>query len=159
MIIIGFSADIGYILGDTKEHCRFIFPCWIHYFSFKKYGVCLLYCVWKCSTFKGTRTRAAFVFVIGFWLLDLANNTVQVSIISLFAFCKWCMESSDSNCSCITCEFITCIFKQIMRLLLLVGTSTCSSGWFIRCLFFQLIIINNICNMWNSGCYLLIMGS
>ncbi|KAJ4833473.1 Sucrose transport protein suc3 [Turnera subulata] len=30
-----------------------------------------------CSTFKGTRTRAAFVFVIGFWMLDLANNTVQ----------------------------------------------------------------------------------
>ncbi|CAA0834694.1 Sucrose transport protein SUC3 [Striga hermonthica] len=50
VIIIGFSADIGYILGDTKEHC---------------------------STFKGTRTRAAFVFVIGFWMLDLANNTVQ----------------------------------------------------------------------------------
>ncbi|PIN24957.1 Sucrose transporter [Handroanthus impetiginosus] len=50
VIIIGFSADIGYILGDTKEHC---------------------------STFKGTRTRAAIVFVIGFWMLDLANNTVQ----------------------------------------------------------------------------------
>ncbi|XVF03371.1 hypothetical protein REPUB_Repub04eG0255200 [Reevesia pubescens] len=50
VIIIGFSADVGYLLGDTKEHC---------------------------STFKGTRTRAAFVFVIGFWMLDLANNTVQ----------------------------------------------------------------------------------
>lgn len=50
VIIIGFSADIGYLLGDTKEHC---------------------------STFKGTRARAAFVFVIGFWMLDLANNTVQ----------------------------------------------------------------------------------
>ncbi|CAN0923706.1 Sucrose transport protein SUC3 [Linum grandiflorum] len=50
VIIIGFSADIGYLLGDTKEHC---------------------------STFKGTRTRAAIVFVIGFWMLDLANNTVQ----------------------------------------------------------------------------------
>ncbi|KAE8682967.1 Sucrose transport protein SUT4 [Hibiscus syriacus] len=50
VIVIGFSADIGYILGDTTEHC---------------------------STFKGTRTRAAFVFVIGFWMLDLANNTVQ----------------------------------------------------------------------------------
>ncbi|XP_031122074.1 sucrose transport protein SUC3 isoform X2 [Ipomoea triloba] len=24
VIIIGFSADIGYILGDTKEHCRFL---------------------------------------------------------------------------------------------------------------------------------------
>ncbi|XP_074302387.1 sucrose transport protein SUC3-like isoform X1 [Silene latifolia] len=50
VIIIGFSADIGYLLGDTREHC---------------------------STFKGTRTRAALVFVVGFWLLDLANNTVQ----------------------------------------------------------------------------------
>lgn len=50
VIIIGFSADIGYFLGDSKEHC---------------------------STFKGTRTRAAIVFIIGFWMLDLANNTVQ----------------------------------------------------------------------------------
>ncbi|KAJ9548990.1 hypothetical protein OSB04_021533 [Centaurea solstitialis] len=48
VIIIGFSADIGYLIGDTEEHC---------------------------STFKGTRTRAAFVFIIGFWMLDLANNT------------------------------------------------------------------------------------
>ncbi|CAI9096636.1 OLC1v1032829C1 [Oldenlandia corymbosa var. corymbosa] len=50
VILIGFSADIGYLLGDTKEHC---------------------------STFKGTRTRAAIVFILGFWMLDLANNTVQ----------------------------------------------------------------------------------
>ncbi|GLT98396.1 hypothetical protein SLE2022_159030 [Rubroshorea leprosula] len=76
VIIIGFSADIGYILGDTKEHC---------------------------STFKGTRTRAAFVFVIGFWMLDLANNTVQGPARALLAdlsgpeqrnsanavFCSW----------------------------------------------------------------------
>ncbi|XP_057416513.1 sucrose transport protein SUC3 isoform X2 [Lotus japonicus] len=50
VVLIGFSADIGYILGDTNEHCR---------------------------TFKGTRTRAALVFILGFWMLDLANNTVQ----------------------------------------------------------------------------------
>uniref|UniRef100_A0A2P2JUI7 Sucrose transport protein SUC3 isoform X3 n=1 Tax=Rhizophora mucronata TaxID=61149 RepID=A0A2P2JUI7_RHIMU len=76
VIIIGFSADIGYLFGDTKEHCR---------------------------TFKGTRTRAAFVFVIGFWLLDLANNTVQGPARALLAdlsgpdqrnsanavFCSW----------------------------------------------------------------------
>ncbi|XP_031122073.1 sucrose transport protein SUC3 isoform X1 [Ipomoea triloba] len=76
VIIIGFSADIGYILGDTKEHC---------------------------STFKGTRTRAAIVFIIGFWLLDLANNTVQGPARALLAdlsgpdqrntanavFCSW----------------------------------------------------------------------
>ncbi|KAJ4711730.1 putative Sucrose transport protein [Melia azedarach] len=76
VIIIGFSADIGYLLGDTKEHC---------------------------SKFRGTRTRAAFVFVIGFWMLDLANNTVQGPARALLAdlagpdqrnsanaiFCSW----------------------------------------------------------------------
>ncbi|KAH7857783.1 hypothetical protein Vadar_016421 [Vaccinium darrowii] len=76
VIIIGFSADIGYLLGDTKENCR---------------------------TFKGTRTRAAFVFIFGFWMLDLANNTVQGPARALLAdlsgpdqrnsanaiFCSW----------------------------------------------------------------------
>ncbi|KAK7317537.1 hypothetical protein RJT34_01864 [Clitoria ternatea] len=76
VILIGFSADIGYILGDTHEHCR---------------------------TFKGTRTRAALVFILGFWLLDLANNTVQGPARALLAdlsgpdqrnvanaiFCSW----------------------------------------------------------------------
>ncbi|KAL8518754.1 hypothetical protein ACS0TY_009931 [Phlomoides rotata] len=76
VIVIGYSADIGYILGDTTEHC---------------------------STFKGTRTRAAIVFVIGFWMLDLANNTVQGPARALLAdlsgpdqrnsanaiFCSW----------------------------------------------------------------------
>uniref|UniRef100_A0A7N1A3R9 Uncharacterized protein n=1 Tax=Kalanchoe fedtschenkoi TaxID=63787 RepID=A0A7N1A3R9_KALFE len=50
VITIEFAVDIGYLLGDTKEHC---------------------------STFKGTRTRAALVFIIGLWMLGLANNTVQ----------------------------------------------------------------------------------
>ncbi|GLT66397.1 hypothetical protein SLA2020_387630 [Shorea laevis] len=76
VIIIGFAADIGYILDDTKEHC---------------------------STFKGTRTRAAIIFVIGFWMLDLANNTVHGPARALLAdlsgpeqrnsanavFCSW----------------------------------------------------------------------
>ncbi|KAM0983935.1 hypothetical protein ACFX2I_011342 [Malus domestica] len=76
VVLIGFSADVGYLLGDTKEHC---------------------------STFKGTRTRAAFAFIIGFWLLDLANNTVQGPARALLAdlagpeqrntanavFCSW----------------------------------------------------------------------
>ncbi|XP_059445037.1 sucrose transport protein SUC3 [Corylus avellana] len=76
VILIGFSADIGSILGDTKEHC---------------------------STYKGTRTKAAIVFVIGFWMLDLANNTVQGPARALLAdlsgpdqrnsanaiFCSW----------------------------------------------------------------------
>nr|AAX49396.1 sucrose transporter 2 [Eucommia ulmoides] len=76
VIVIGFSADIGYLIGDTEEHCR---------------------------TFKGTRTRAAFVFIVGFWMLDLANNTVQGPARALLAdlagpdqrnsanavFCSW----------------------------------------------------------------------
>ncbi|CAJ2656852.1 sucrose transport protein SUC3 isoform X2 [Trifolium pratense] len=69
-------CDIGYILGDTNEHCR---------------------------TFKGTRTRAAVIFILGFWMLDLANNTVQGPARALLAdlagpdqrnvsnavFCSW----------------------------------------------------------------------
>ena len=47
--VIGFAADIGYLLGDSHEDCR---------------------------VFKGVRPRAAGVFIIGFWILDLANNTV-----------------------------------------------------------------------------------
>ncbi|TKY58818.1 Sucrose transport protein SUC3 [Spatholobus suberectus] len=76
VVLIGFSADIGYVLGDTNEHCR---------------------------TFKGTRTRAALVFILGFWMLDLANNTVQGPARALLAdlsgpdqrnvanaiFCSW----------------------------------------------------------------------
>lgn len=50
VVIIGFAADIGYVLGDSHEDCK---------------------------VFKGVRPRAAFVFILGFWLLDLANNTVQ----------------------------------------------------------------------------------
>ncbi|KAA3483917.1 sucrose transport protein SUC3-like [Gossypium australe] len=70
VIIIGFSADIGYLLGDTKEHC---------------------------STFKGTRTRAAFVFVIGFWMLDLANNTVQGPARALLADLSGPDQHNSSN--------------------------------------------------------------
>nr|ALS46593.1 SUT2-h1 [Saccharum spontaneum] len=74
--LIGFSADLGYILGDTTEHCR---------------------------TYKGPRFRAAMVFILGFWMLDLANNTVQGPARALLAdlsgpdqcnsanaiFCSW----------------------------------------------------------------------
>ncbi|URD72728.1 PUCC protein [Musa troglodytarum] len=76
VILIGFSADIGVILGDTKEHC---------------------------SNYKGPRWRATAVFVFGFWMLDLANNTVQGPARALLAdlsgpdqcnsanaiFCSW----------------------------------------------------------------------
>lgn len=50
MTIIGFAADIGSLLGDSDKDC-------------------------KVSQVK--RPWAAGVFVMGFWLLDLANNTVQ----------------------------------------------------------------------------------
>jgi solute carrier family 45 protein 1/2/4 len=43
VLVIGFSADIGYLLGDTLS----------------------------------SKPRAIVVFVVGFWLLDLANNTLQ----------------------------------------------------------------------------------
>jgi solute carrier family 45 protein 1/2/4 len=43
VLVIGFSADLGYLLGDRV----------------------------------GSRPRAIVVFVAGFWLLDLANNTLQ----------------------------------------------------------------------------------
>ncbi|XP_042378570.1 sucrose transport protein SUT4-like isoform X2 [Zingiber officinale] len=69
-------SDIGFFLGNTDEHC---------------------------STFKGPRPLATAVFVIGFWLLDVANNTVQGPIRALLAdlsgpdqcnsansiFCSW----------------------------------------------------------------------
>ncbi|PKA56784.1 Sucrose transport protein SUT1 [Apostasia shenzhenica] len=50
VIVIGFSSDIGYKLGDTKE---------------------------DCSVYHGPRWRAAVVYVVGFWMLDLSNNAVQ----------------------------------------------------------------------------------
>ncbi|OEL16448.1 Sucrose transport protein SUT5 [Dichanthelium oligosanthes] len=50
VLMIGFSSDIGRHLGDTKEHC---------------------------STFTGSRWSAAAVYIVGFWFLDFANNTVQ----------------------------------------------------------------------------------
>ncbi|KAG0569784.1 hypothetical protein KC19_6G116500 [Ceratodon purpureus] len=49
VIVIGFAADIGYLLGDSHEDCQ---------------------------VYKGVRPRAAAVFIVGFWILDLANNTV-----------------------------------------------------------------------------------
>ncbi|XP_020258698.1 sucrose transport protein SUT1-like [Asparagus officinalis] len=50
VIVIGFSSDIGYALGDTKE---------------------------DCSVYHGPRRKAAVIFVGGFWVLDFANNAVQ----------------------------------------------------------------------------------
>nr|AJF36163.1 sucrose transporter 6 [Saccharum hybrid cultivar GT28] len=50
VIVIGFSSDIGYALGDTTEDCK---------------------------VYTGKRLHAALFFVMGFWLLDFSNNTVQ----------------------------------------------------------------------------------
>lgn len=43
VLIIGYSADLGYLIGDSLD----------------------------------SRPRAIIIFVIGFWVLDLANNTLQ----------------------------------------------------------------------------------
>ncbi|CAA7403397.1 unnamed protein product [Spirodela intermedia] len=75
--IIGFSADIGYILGDTKEHCR---------------------------DYKGPRWRAAAVFIIGFWMLDLANNTVQGPARALLADLSG--PNQQSSASAIFCSWM-----------------------------------------------------
>lgn len=37
--------------------------------------------LWECSVYHGPRWHAAIVYVLGFWLLDLSNNAVQVSFI------------------------------------------------------------------------------
>ncbi|KAH0433329.1 hypothetical protein IEQ34_027056 [Dendrobium chrysotoxum] len=50
VILIGFSSDIGSALGDTME---------------------------SCSTYIGPRWKAAIIYVVGFWVLDFANNVVQ----------------------------------------------------------------------------------
>ncbi|XP_042401379.1 sucrose transport protein SUT1-like [Zingiber officinale] len=76
VIVVGFSSDIGYALGDTKEHC---------------------------SIYRGPRWHAAIVYCLGFWLLDFSNNTVQGPTRALMAdiagqhgpnaanaiFCSW----------------------------------------------------------------------
>ncbi|XP_010917012.1 sucrose transport protein SUT3 isoform X2 [Elaeis guineensis] len=76
VVIIGFSSDIGYALGDTKEHC---------------------------SVYHGARWHAAIIFVVGFWILDFSNNAVQGPARALMAdlsghhgcnaanaiFCSW----------------------------------------------------------------------
>ncbi|KAI3983516.1 hypothetical protein MKX01_038936 [Papaver californicum] len=95
--IIGFSADIGYYIGDTKEHC---------------------------STFKGTRTSAAIVFVVGFWMLDLANNTVQGPARALLADLSGHDQRNSSNA----------IFCSWMAVGNILGFSSGASGnwhkWF-----------------------------
>ncbi|XP_018462379.1 sucrose transport protein SUC3 isoform X2 [Raphanus sativus] len=91
------NSNIGYLLGDTKEHC---------------------------STFKGTRTRAASVFIIGFWLLDLANNTVQGPARALLADLSGPDQRNTANA-------VFCLWMAIGNIL---GFSAGASGqwqeWF-----------------------------
>nr|XP_043606454.1 sucrose transport protein SUC3 isoform X2 [Erigeron canadensis] len=88
---------IGYLIGDTEEHC---------------------------STFKGTRTRAAFVFILGFWMLDLANNTVQGPARALLADLAGPDQRNSANA----------IFCSWMAIGNILGFSSGSSGkwhsWF-----------------------------
>ncbi|XP_015689560.2 sucrose transport protein SUT4 isoform X1 [Oryza brachyantha] len=95
--LIGFSADLGYILGDTTEHC---------------------------STYKGSRYRAAIVFVLGFWMLDLANNTVQGPARALLAD----LSGPDQ------CNSANAIFCTWMAVGNILGFSSGASGnwhkWF-----------------------------
>ncbi|WOL05385.1 sucrose transport protein SUT4 isoform X2 [Canna indica] len=93
--LIGFSADIGFFLGDTNEHC---------------------------STYKGPRWRAAVVFVIGFWMLDLANNTVQGPARALLAD----LSSPDQ------CNSANAIFCSWMAVGNILGFSSGSSGLWHR---------------------------
>jgi len=56
--VISFGADIGSILGDSNEDCQ---------------------------VFHGKRPRAAGVVIAGFWLLDIASNTVAPPLRALLA--------------------------------------------------------------------------
>ncbi|KAF8390238.1 hypothetical protein HHK36_024763 [Tetracentron sinense] len=95
--VIGFSADIGYLLGDTKEHC---------------------------SKYKGTRTRATIVFVIGFWMLDLANNTVQGPTRALLADLSGPEQRNSANA-------IFCLWMAVGNILgFLSGASGNWNSWF-----------------------------
>ncbi|CAM0943383.1 unnamed protein product [Alopecurus aequalis] len=95
--LIGFSADLGYILGDTTEHC---------------------------STYKGLRYRAAIIFILGFWMLDLANNTVQGPARALLADLSGPGQSNSANA----------IFCSWMAVGNVIGFSAGASGnwhkWF-----------------------------
>lgn len=95
VIIIGFSADIGYYLGDSKE---------------------------SCSTYRGTRTMAAIVFVIGFWMLDLANNTVQGPARALLADLAGPHQRNSANA----------IFCSWMAVGNILGFSSGASGKWLR---------------------------
>ncbi|KAJ3673787.1 hypothetical protein LUZ60_005779 [Juncus effusus] len=97
VIIIGFSSDIGYALGDTKLHCR---------------------------DYHGARWHAAIVFILGFWVLDFSNNSVQGPARALMA------DLSGKH----GCSAANGIFCSWMALGNIVGYSAGSNGnwhkWF-----------------------------
>lgn len=89
--IIGFSADIGYLLGDSNKNCK---------------------------SYQVKRPRAAGVFVMGFWLLDLANNTVQGPARALLADLAGAEQRDTANA-------IFCLWMAIGNI---IGFSTGASG-------------------------------
>ncbi|KAJ4796488.1 Sucrose transport protein [Rhynchospora pubera] len=75
VLVIGFSSDIGFALGDTKLHCR---------------------------DYTGSRVHAAIIFVLGFWILDFSNNLVQAparALISDLSGAKGCNQANAIFCS------------------------------------------------------------
>ncbi|XP_020275939.1 sucrose transport protein SUT4-like isoform X2 [Asparagus officinalis] len=93
--LIGFSADVGYILGDTNEDCKI---------------------------YKGPRLRATIIFVMGFWMLDLANNTVQGPARALLAD----LSGPDQ------CNSANAIFCSWMAVGNILGYSAGASGQWTR---------------------------
>ncbi|CAD6202298.1 unnamed protein product [Miscanthus lutarioriparius] len=77
VIVVGFSSDIGAALGDTKEHC---------------------------SLYHGPRWHAAIVYVLGFWLLDFSNNTVQGPARAMMA--DLCGHHGPSAANSIFCSWM-----------------------------------------------------
>lgn len=91
VIVIAFSSDIGYKLGDTKE---------------------------DCSVYHGPRWKAAFIFVAGFWMLDLSNNAVQGPARALMA------DLSGTH----GCNAANAIFAAWMAIGNILGYSSGASG-------------------------------
>uniref|UniRef100_I1N171 Sucrose transport protein SUC3 n=1 Tax=Glycine max TaxID=3847 RepID=I1N171_SOYBN len=143
VILIGFSADIGYVLGDTHEHCR---------------------------TFKGTRTRAALVFILGFWMLDLANNTVQGPARALLAdlsgpdqrnvanavFCSWMAVGNIlgyssgasgkwNNCLCNVHS--ACAFSSNSMVFFLDTRACCEACGNLKAAFLVAVVFLTLCTL------------
>ncbi|MCO5582250.1 hypothetical protein L7F22_036142 [Adiantum nelumboides] len=94
VIIIGFAADIGYFLGDNHKNCNYPVK----------------------------RPRAVGVFIVGFWLLDLANNTVQGPARALLADLAGPEQRDTANA-------IFCLWMAIGNI---IGFSTGASGSWSR---------------------------